>query len=52
MHPCTNATTFLNVDNMPEDTYKLDEVNQRFQRQSWEPRLPNHFFFVKNLTSK
>jgi hypothetical protein len=23
---------FLNVDNVPEDTYKLDEINQRFQR--------------------
>jgi hypothetical protein len=24
--------TFLNVDNVPEDTYELDEINQRFQR--------------------
>jgi hypothetical protein len=24
--------TFLNVGNMPEDTYELDEINQRFQR--------------------
>jgi hypothetical protein len=23
---------FLNVANMPEDTYELDEINQRFQR--------------------
>jgi hypothetical protein len=23
---------FINVDNMPEDTYELDEINQRFQR--------------------
>jgi hypothetical protein len=23
--------TFLNGDNMPEDTYVLDEINQRFQ---------------------
>jgi hypothetical protein len=40
--------TFLNVDNMPENTYELDEINQRFQRQSWEPRFPNHFaWFVE-----
>jgi hypothetical protein len=24
--------TFFNVDNVPKDTYELDEVNQRFQR--------------------
>jgi hypothetical protein len=24
--------TFLNVDNVPEDTNELDEVRQRFQR--------------------
>jgi hypothetical protein len=24
--------TFLIVDNMPKDTYELDEINQRFQR--------------------
>jgi hypothetical protein len=24
--------TFLNVDNVPEDTHELDEINQRFQR--------------------
>jgi hypothetical protein len=23
--------TFLNVDNMPKDTYGLDEINQHFQ---------------------
>jgi hypothetical protein len=39
--------TFLNVDNVPEDTYELDEINQRFQRQSWEPRF--HNIFVNNL---
>jgi hypothetical protein len=22
---------FLNVDNMPKNTYELDEINQRFQ---------------------
>jgi hypothetical protein len=25
-------STFLNVDNLPEDTNELDEINQRFQR--------------------
>jgi hypothetical protein len=25
-------TTFLNVDNEPEDTYELDEINQSFPR--------------------
>jgi hypothetical protein len=24
--------TFLNVDNVPKDTYELDEIKQRFQR--------------------
>jgi hypothetical protein len=24
--------TFLYVDNVPEDTYELDEINQRFER--------------------
>jgi hypothetical protein len=24
--------TFLNMDNVPEDTYELDEINQGFQR--------------------
>jgi hypothetical protein len=24
--------TFLNVGNVSEDTYELDEINQRFQR--------------------
>jgi hypothetical protein len=24
--------TFLNVDNVPEDPYELDEINHRFQR--------------------
>jgi hypothetical protein len=23
--------TFLNVDNVPEGTYELDQINQRFQ---------------------
>jgi hypothetical protein len=23
--------TFLNVDKVPEDTYELDEINQRFE---------------------
>jgi hypothetical protein len=25
----TEIDTFLNVDNMPEDTYELDEINSR-----------------------
>jgi hypothetical protein len=37
--------TFLNVDDEPEGTYELDEINQRFQRSSWEPRFPNRPFF-------
>jgi hypothetical protein len=24
--------TFLNVDNVPEDTYESDEINQRYER--------------------
>jgi hypothetical protein len=24
--------TFLNVDNVPEDSYELDEISQHFQR--------------------
>jgi hypothetical protein len=24
--------TFSNVDNVPEDNYELDKINQRFQR--------------------
>jgi hypothetical protein len=33
--------TFLNANYEPEGTYELDEINQRFQRSSWEPRFPN-----------
>jgi hypothetical protein len=35
--------TFLNVYNVPESAYELDEINQSFQRYSWEPRFPNNF---------
>jgi hypothetical protein len=30
--PCTNATTFLNVDNLPKNIYELNEINQHFSK--------------------
>jgi hypothetical protein len=35
--------TLVNVDNVPEDACELDEISQRFQRYSWEPRFPSRF---------
>jgi hypothetical protein len=31
VHTLRHYRTFLNVENVTEDTYELDETNQRFQ---------------------